>query len=573
MDSKYLIISKNETPKDSLLSSVVVGGYSADRLATIPEDLEFLLCGICKTIVRNGESCLECETTYCESCIHAYVLETSSGKCIKGCEYKKKKLSPIIQSKLKKLQFKCQNFEAGCNKIISYELLAAHEKECEFLAIQCPNKGCSKKILKKEIKTHCASCSFQLVKCQFCDNLIELRSKEKHESECDLRRMACPQCGKVVVQKEMANHNAECDEVRVQCKSCNAVEKRGIMKSHNCLAYLKAKQDESYHEIEGLKSDLKEMKQRMLELMSQVPICDKCNAMKKECTKCNEKLCIVCNIMACENCKKHYCKSCGNKEGVRIKENWMCSQCIKDCSVCEKKVFANLLICESCKNICCEGSCMASCAKCKKKICKKCLVQCKICAVQFLCNDCVTTCYKCGGKDCIDHTKVCGKCGKKTCSACTCCINLWANKMSKFTNTLGSRALMSSDATFWAPFEVTVRVNHKTSCQDIGIVSRRHELKQYGNYLHCSVKELEGYAWSYACSDRYVSSESVKKNYPAINEILKNGDIISVCVDANWNLSFKYNGEDKGVAFNNIAKRNYYIAATLNASNDEIELI
>ena len=57
-----------------------------------------------------------------------------------------------IKNILSNLKFKCLNED--CKQIILYSDVKRHDNICEYQKIICPNNGCNKRLLKKDLENH-----------------------------------------------------------------------------------------------------------------------------------------------------------------------------------------------------------------------------------------------------------------------------------------------------------------------------------------------------------------------------------------------------------------------------------
>ena len=164
------------------IESESIGGF--DEFRIINKDyfnsLEGIYkCGICFKIMDNPTDCETCGHSFCYECI-------KNLKCPFKC--KNKSLKPSSQNLkdiLNKLQFKCKNKD--CEEIILYPDVKRHDKICEFQEIICPNNGCNKKLIKKNLENHVINeCLFSIVKCKFCGYSFNKNDIANHENSCSL---------------------------------------------------------------------------------------------------------------------------------------------------------------------------------------------------------------------------------------------------------------------------------------------------------------------------------------------------------------------------------------------------
>lgn len=118
----------------------------------IPNDKEFirsiftnlLRCKICLNILNNPYDCVNCNQTFCKSCICGYI--QVNGKCPYDSFFKNetkdktqccqhdtmKQSSTNIRNIINSLKFYCVNRDNGCKAEMSIEGLNEHEKKCIY---------------------------------------------------------------------------------------------------------------------------------------------------------------------------------------------------------------------------------------------------------------------------------------------------------------------------------------------------------------------------------------------------------------------------------------------------------
>ena len=172
-------MSKNEELKKPLES---IGGFDESRV--INKDYLNSLngiykCGICFKIMDNPTDCETCGHSFCYECIQNL-------KCPFKCKNKQlKSSSQNLKDILSKLKFKCLNKD--CNQTLNYTDIKHHDKNCDFKEMICPNQGCDKKLIKKNLENHVINeCQYTLVKCPYCDFQFNKNEITKHEKSCAL---------------------------------------------------------------------------------------------------------------------------------------------------------------------------------------------------------------------------------------------------------------------------------------------------------------------------------------------------------------------------------------------------
>ena len=181
-EDNKLNISNNS--KENNISGIIIKNNGLDESRVVNKEYLHSLddvykCNICFKIMDNPTDCENCGHSFCYECINKL-------KCPFGCTNKSLKPSSMaIKNILSNIKFKCLNEE--CKEIILYSNVKRHDNVCEYQKIICPNNGCNKKLLKKELEDHIKKeCQFNLIKCQYCDYKFDKNKIKSHESTCCL---------------------------------------------------------------------------------------------------------------------------------------------------------------------------------------------------------------------------------------------------------------------------------------------------------------------------------------------------------------------------------------------------
>ncbi|CAF1275781.1 unnamed protein product [Didymodactylos carnosus] len=102
-------------------------------------DQEYL-CTICHNILWKPVSCSSCENSFCSSCIQTWLTKQQNPVklCPFKCEYKQKRVPPILNTFLSKLIFSCAFAQNGCQEQLNYDSIENHEQQCVYEQQQCP---------------------------------------------------------------------------------------------------------------------------------------------------------------------------------------------------------------------------------------------------------------------------------------------------------------------------------------------------------------------------------------------------------------------------------------------------
>ena len=145
---------------------------NATNLLTKDQLKKEYLCALCQAILVDPVECKSCKTRFHHKCIEKFHNET--GMCPMQCD-KPKFLSvkKEVEKKLQKMQFKCRNHMMGCNDVLNYMDVAAHDNKCLYQPVKCgAYKGCKTKCIRKEIDRHEAVCPYVAVPCIYCRKMV-----------------------------------------------------------------------------------------------------------------------------------------------------------------------------------------------------------------------------------------------------------------------------------------------------------------------------------------------------------------------------------------------------------------
>ena len=140
---------------------------------------DLIKCKICFNILNTPFDFNQCGNSFCYTCINA--LHSQSKPCPFNCtSYSIQPSSFGITSYLSKLTFSCKNKSNGCNEVIAYSNISAHDKECKYFYTKCPNVKCGKSLQWTKLENHMKNeCDYTLFKCSHCS--LELYRNEYYE--------------------------------------------------------------------------------------------------------------------------------------------------------------------------------------------------------------------------------------------------------------------------------------------------------------------------------------------------------------------------------------------------------
>ena len=187
--------------------------------------------------------------------------------------------SSHIKSIIHKSMIHCIN--SKCNwKGELYNLENHLNKECLYQLLNCPNKYCNKKIIKKDLNSHLIQCDYLdkiiKVKCNYCNDEFNIKNISEHFEKCNELVIECENfCGKKLKRKNMEIHiKKECLLSKIKCpfwdKGCKKLIKRKFLSDHYKLEQNNHlmlenqnfnKKDNSFQNIEEIIKELRKEEQ------------------------------------------------------------------------------------------------------------------------------------------------------------------------------------------------------------------------------------------------------------------------------------------------------------------------
>ncbi|CAF3210251.1 unnamed protein product [Rotaria sp. Silwood2] len=164
------------------MTSIQKNGLSFDRIrGPIGFNVDHLKCPICHELLWKPVACQSCETPFCSTCIHQWLVNHPKN-CPNRCKtYIERKCPPVVAKLLAELKIVCFYESTGCNEVISYEGLDKHEIECSFQSHLCP--GCQSQILKKDFDNHQNNCASIELTCQDCALVYKRGNADRQHTE------------------------------------------------------------------------------------------------------------------------------------------------------------------------------------------------------------------------------------------------------------------------------------------------------------------------------------------------------------------------------------------------------
>ena len=318
------------------------GGYKKDILTEnlSDRDNEFLVCGICRGIMR--EACLNTSSgeQFC-SCCEVRDPNSQIKRTNTFTKRNPSKQTPnvAVRKMVDSLKCSCPLIERGCKWLGTLKDCEDHLDTCGYVHALCKLK-CGIVIQRNELKLHEEKkCLLLIAECKHCKGEMKLGDMSIHLGVCPKMEVSCElRCGVVVCREDMTQHfNKDCGLVEESCKlGCGAKIKRIGLKFHE-----EKKCPFSITECEHCKGELKlgDMSTHLgvcpkmevsCELRCGVVICreDVTQHLKKECGMVGVKCLLGCEVKMTRNeLKTHVTETC-------VRRNVPCEHCKKDFRFC-----------------------------------------------------------------------------------------------------------------------------------------------------------------------------------------------------------------------------------------------
>ncbi|XP_062505844.1 TNF receptor-associated factor 4-like [Corticium candelabrum] len=184
-----------------------------------------LTCPICQLATREPRV-TECGHQFCVECLGPLI---SDGKMI--CPLCRKELkeaeiypSNMVKREILSLNIRCDMHEEGCNWIGELRERNQHNQVCGHVAEMC---NCGNRIMKKNGENHERNeCQRQIVRCCYCDEVLENVQLASHYEVCYKYPVGCShRCGMQVARKGVEMHSnkeGECPNSPLQCDFASA---------------------------------------------------------------------------------------------------------------------------------------------------------------------------------------------------------------------------------------------------------------------------------------------------------------------------------------------------------------
>ena len=218
----------------------IINGFSRlyDHQFLEPGHSDDQKCPICHLVVRNAYQVNCCGKILCEDCLMEYCRQFR--KCLMcrthiGDKYFKDTRS---DREIKSLKVYCDNKEAGCDWTGEVRRIEKHLERCGYQEIEC--EKCEEAILDLEMKTHISNeCPMRDYKCSLCKKQDTFQSiTVDHPKVCPEVVSKCPNrgCSKRLKRRNMPSHLEVCTKQIVDCPfkvmECSFTSKREKIMEH-----------------------------------------------------------------------------------------------------------------------------------------------------------------------------------------------------------------------------------------------------------------------------------------------------------------------------------------------------
>lgn len=191
------------------------GGYEYSFIDAPDE----LVCLVCQHVAKDVHQVECCGKVFCKTCI------TTTKRRLNSCP-NCRKASPKIFSdirgarEIKRLRVSCENEGKGCGwsgVLVDY---TTHKESCDFNEVDCPNVGCTEKVIKLLLDEHLSNtCPRRMTKCSTCDNTIAFEDLPTHPGVCPKAEIECTNsgCSVKVSRDQLSPHKSICPKEEIPC--------------------------------------------------------------------------------------------------------------------------------------------------------------------------------------------------------------------------------------------------------------------------------------------------------------------------------------------------------------------
>ena len=146
----------------------------------VDEVPEKCFCITCRGVHTDILQLRNCEHSICESCFSRRLKNNlkfcpCSAPLEEGSEEATLKLRYLLED----LNVRCPKH---CGEVVRLKETGTHaQNECPLAMVKCENKGCHRKMKRKELGAHMKLCDFRIVSCEGCERHLKFIELRKHQ--------------------------------------------------------------------------------------------------------------------------------------------------------------------------------------------------------------------------------------------------------------------------------------------------------------------------------------------------------------------------------------------------------
>ena len=224
----------------SLAPGTIQISYEGTTCEFLKDPPQKFMCSICTQVVKDPHLTACCGHEFCENCLKEWKRKSTVYHC-PHCRHTgfTHILDKQARREINELTVYCPKRSQGCAWQGELCEMKAHEKECSYTAVKCPD--CYANVLQRNMNKHSKTeCPFRTSKCVYChkeDAYFKVIAF-MHLAECPGYPMDCPnKCGATGIKRsEISTHRETCLMEEVKCPlfsaGCSAKLLRKDLEEH-----------------------------------------------------------------------------------------------------------------------------------------------------------------------------------------------------------------------------------------------------------------------------------------------------------------------------------------------------
>ena len=196
---------------------------------------DYLLCPICKELVRDAITCSKCNDNFCKRCINTW--QSTGHKDCPCCQqtWTHRNLDKALQKILDSYLIMCKYPE--CSEIVKCRDLNGHMEECKYKKISCIY--CNYTSTITDMGNHLITCPLVRKSCPYSDNGCPFTDTKVALighilNKCGYMQIQCTGCKSLIDYKEYFAHMEQCLSMIMKCEYCGFIGPRGEFNPHQC---------------------------------------------------------------------------------------------------------------------------------------------------------------------------------------------------------------------------------------------------------------------------------------------------------------------------------------------------